>query len=108
MINGVGSLECSLFSTNIIYPFVLVSVLESMHACTVWHEPSLLGLSSVKCSGIFGKFIKKKNQRLFSIFFYNHYLPVFVSYFVAVDVSARMRARFAARNNICVIFGKFT
>ena len=47
------------FSTNIIYPFVLVSVLASMHACTVWYEPSLLGLSSVKCSRIFGKFIKK-------------------------------------------------
>ena len=72
-------------------PFVLVSVLASMHACTVWYEPSLLCLSNVKCSRIFGKFIKK-NQRLFSFSFYNHYLPVFVSFFVAVDVSAIMRA----------------
>ena len=91
MFNGVGSLECSIFNTNIIYPFVLVSVLVSMRACTVWYEPLLLGLSSVKCSRIFGKFIKK-NQRLFSFSFFNHYLLVFVSYFVAVDVSARMRA----------------
>ena len=53
--------------------------------------------------------VYKKNQRLFSFSFYYHYLPVFVSYFVAVDVSARMRAcTFAARNNVCVIFGKFT
>ena len=46
-------MESDLFSTNIIYPFVLVSVLASLHACTVWYEPSLLGLSSVKCSRIF-------------------------------------------------------
>ena len=52
-------MECSLFNTNIIYPFVLVSVLASKNACTVWYEPSLLGLSSVKCSRIIGKFIKK-------------------------------------------------
>ena len=57
----------ALFSahTNIIYPFVLVSVLASMHACTVWYEPSLLGLSSVKSSRIFGQFIYKKNSAYF-------------------------------------------
>ena len=36
-----------LFSTNITYLFVLVSVLASIYACTVWYEPSLLGLGSV-------------------------------------------------------------
>ena len=86
-------MELDLFSTNIIYPFVLVSVLASMDACTVWYEPSLLGLSSVKCSRILESLYKLfiKNQRLFFFSFYNHYLPV-VSYFVAVDASARMRA----------------
>ena len=51
--------ESDLFSTNIIYLFLLASVLASMHACTVWYEPLLLGLDSFKCSRIFGKFIKK-------------------------------------------------
>ena len=65
-------------------------VQSGMHAFTVWYEPSLLGLSSVKCSRTFGKFIKK-----ISAYFPFHSTIIicpFLSVILAVDVSARMCA----------------